>query len=248
VATLAATTVAAQPAATAAQSGGSVLAIGVVADGKPIAARTLAPGQVARFSLAGRGGQRVTIVQRSSQGNPGPSSEGGCATNATRLVAPGGRQLAREINCGLLPAIALPSDGTYLIEVSSEPTDLVDLLLSIFDVPPDVTATLTVGGPPVAVTTSAPGQRAQLELEGRAGQRIGLVQRTADGATGPNTQPGCWNETTRLLRSDRQEIASTSSCAPLAPTRLPADGVYTVEVSMLDASTADLTLEAFEQS
>src|SRR5207247_4849735 len=67
VPTLAATTVAAQPAASVAQSGGSVLAIGVVADGKPIAARTFAPGQGARFSLTGRGGQRVTIVQRSRQ-------------------------------------------------------------------------------------------------------------------------------------------------------------------------------------
>src|SRR5262249_1152519 len=138
------------------------------------------------------------------------------------------------------------ADGTYLIEASATPPDTVGLRLAAYDVPPDLTATLTVGGPPVEVVTVVPGQRAQLTFEGRAGQPMRLVQRGSGGRPGPTTRFGCLNEDTRLLRADGQVVAATNSCAPLDPTPLPVSGTYTIEVHMIDTSTADLSIELYE--
>ncbi|HEY3058734.1 MAG TPA: hypothetical protein VGL99_07150 [Chloroflexota bacterium] len=247
-ATAAATAPVAQAAkpTSAGASGAQAAVTPIATDGTSIAVRTNGPGQVARMSFAGRAGQRVTVVERSIVGNPGPSTQPGCITTTTRLLAPDGREAASDNSCSMIPAVLLPTDGTYIIELSAPAPDTVDLSLALFDVPPDLEGVLQFGGPAVPVVTAAPGQRARLTFQGRAGQRFGLIQRNGTGSPGPSIAAGCLNETTRVLRSDGQEIATTSSCAALEPTRLPADGTYAVEVTMIDPSTADMTIELYE--
>ena len=99
-----------------------------------------------------------------------------------------------------------------------------------------------IDGPPVAVMTSAPGQRVRLAFEALAGQVVSVTHRDSAGLSGPSTRAGCVGESTVLLRPDGQQLAGTVSCGLIEATRLPVDGIYIIEVAMLDVSTADLTL------
>lgn len=232
----------AQPPPTVAASGTSS-----APDGRPFLV-SAEVGRLVRISFSGQRGQRVSIVQRSLAGQTGPNAQAGCLGTSARLVAPDERELASADNCDFIDATALPVDGTYVVQVTASTGNRIDLTMAIHDVPPDTEGSLSVGGPRVAVTTAAPGQRARFAFVGKLGQRIALVQRTAEGALGPSTQAGCLNEVTRLLRPDGQELASTNSCAALEPVRLPVDATYTVEVRMIDPSSADFTIELIEAS
>jgi hypothetical protein len=70
--------------------------------------------------------------------------------------------------------VLLPRTGTYMIFVYP-PTSTGNLQISIYDVAPDVTSPITIGGPPVAVTTTTPGQNGKLFFDGIEGQKISLT-------------------------------------------------------------------------
>ena len=170
------------------------------------------------------------------------------------LAALGAGLLLASRNSALLPDLASRPPATVqpsaVAQASATPAATTALLAGKPDPAgpaatgqaSQTTGSITPGGPPVAVTTSVPGQRFRVTFEGEAGRVVSLTQRDSTGQPGPSTRAGCLNESTSLLRPDGQELASTISCGLIEATRLPVGGTYTIEVGMLDSSTADLSL------
>jgi hypothetical protein len=109
--------------------------------------------------------------------------------------------------------------------ITTEPSgaDAGTVTVTLFDVPPDVTGSVVIGGPAVAVTTTQPGQNGMLTFSGTASQRVTVH------AIGNTTQ----GVAVTLLGPDSRVLASTTSGAGsfnLATVMLPSTGVYTVSV------------------
>ena len=68
----------------------------------------------------------------------------------------------------------LPVTGTYTIQVDPAGTNTGSMTLTLYNVPADVSGTITPGGASVPVTTTVPGQNAVLTFSGTAGQFINL--------------------------------------------------------------------------
>ncbi len=97
------------------------------------------------------------------------------------------------------------------------------LTLRLYDVPPDVTGSLTIGDAPTPLTLAV-GQAAALTFSGTASQQVTV--RITDNATG--------SVQVRLLRPDGTQQAWNSSGASsftLATQTLATTGTYTVTVN-----------------
>src|SRR5262249_30640545 len=132
----------------------------------------------------------------------------------------------------------LPATGTYTIRVDPSGMNTGSMTLTLYDVPPDVTGTITPGGPAVTVTAITPGQNAQLTFSGTAAQRVSLE---------------LTNVTTTLafvslLNPDGSTLAFFSSGmfgAFLDATTLPASGTYTLRVDPYGTYTGSVTLRLY---
>ena len=68
-----------------------------------------------------------------------------------------------------------PSTGFYTILVDPQGTDLGSMTLTLYDVPPDLSGSIAIGGPPVSLALGpVPGQNATLSFTGTAAQRVNL--------------------------------------------------------------------------
>ena len=127
---------------------------------------------------------------------------------------------------GYIDVKSLPATGTYTILVDPQLAVIGSATLQLYDVPADLTPSITAGGAPVTITTTIPGQNAKLTFAGTAGRRISL---TVSGVTigtsttgslkvsitkpdgTPSSPPRAWA---------RAAATSTSSrCPPRARTR-----------------------------
>jgi len=102
-------------------------------------------------------------------------------------------------------------------------------------VPPDVTGSVVIGGPAVAVSTTQPGQNGMLTFSGTASQRVTVH------AIGNTTQ----GVAVTLLGPHGRVLASTTSGAGsfnLATVMLPSTGVYTVSVDPAGMNVGTLNI------
>lgn len=199
----------------------------IIVGGSPVTATTTAPGQNARLSFSGLAGRRVSTR----------------VTNATfgcwsvSLLKPDGTRLANSDSCGggaFIEPQALPGDGTYTLIINPWDANTGQATASLFDVI-DATGTLTVGGASVGVTTTTPGQNANLTFDGTTGQQV-TVRLT-------NSTVGCARVT--LLKPDGTSLASMFSCDSnfnLGTQALPAPGTYTVIIDPSDANTGSFSV------
>jgi YD repeat-containing protein len=75
---------------------------------------------------------------------------------------------------GFAEPMRLPTTGTYTIMVDPETTGVGSIPMTLYDVPPDTTGSITIGGSAVSVTTTVPGQNASLSFSANAGQKVSL--------------------------------------------------------------------------
>ena len=103
-----------------------------------------------------------------------------CCTVNVSILNPNGTRLVNPIAVAsgqvLMDAKTLPTTGTYTIVVDPYQTAGGTVTLTLFDLPPDVSATATLGGPAVTLTTVAAGQNARALFTGTAGD--GVIVRT----------------------------------------------------------------------
>jgi len=186
----------------------------IVSGGAPATVALTTPGQHAVVTFAGSAGQRISLG----------ISFGGCGF--VSILRPDGSPLVYSpVICGgstFIDPQVLPASGTYLIVLDPAGTTGT-ATLTLYNVPPDMTASIIPGGPPVTVTTTTPGQKAIVTFAGSAGQRVSLKMSFGTGMTdacnliyllNPNgtlalDQAGVWGVCDSLFLSDVLVLPST---------------------------------------
>jgi hypothetical protein len=150
-------------------SGAAVQNYAIEPGGPAVTVTTSTPGENARLTFAGVAGQRVALKVSGVTIGTSPC----CST----LISIGGLvpQRAFGRNGLFVDTVVLPETRTYRIDVDPVANDTGSAMLTLYDVPPDVTASISPGGPPVDVATGlVPGQNVVLSFHGLAGQRVSL--------------------------------------------------------------------------
>jgi hypothetical protein len=121
------------------------------------------------------------------------------------------------------------------IQTERAGTERGNVTVTLFDVPPDVERSTTIGGPGVKMTTEQPGQNAVLTFSGTASRQVAVT------VTG-NTMNSV---TVRLLGPDQRVIAATTSSAAifaLPAVTLPSTGVHAVIVDPIGTAVGTLNV------
>jgi hypothetical protein len=134
--------------------------------GAPVRVTVTAPGQNARVRVTGAAGQTLAIRV----------SDVTVATTTFKLLAPDGATLVPSTyvftSGTFVEPRQLPVTGVYELVVDPQAAAVGSLTFTFVDVPPDVVASASVGGPAVTVTVAVPGQGAKVAFSAPAGQGV----------------------------------------------------------------------------
>jgi YD repeat-containing protein len=148
-------------------------------------------------------------------------------SNGSILVATGG-----YIGGKFIEPQKLFSTGTYTIFNRTDYPP-ASITFTLYDVPPDVTNTVGIGGTPVSLTTTTPGQNALVTFSGAAGQQVSL--------NSTRTIPA-W--VLSILNPDGSTLGSANGLF-IDNKTLPATGAYTILVNPVDMHTGNATLTLY---
>jgi hypothetical protein len=139
--------------------------------GAPATIATSVPGQIARLTFSGNAGQRVSFKLTNV-------TIGTAATSSAKvsMLRPDGSTLLSPaqfgLNGGFVDVRSLSVTGTYTIVIDPQQGAVGSVTVTLYDVPPDATGSISAGGPSVSIGTTVPGQDASLFFQGVAGRRI----------------------------------------------------------------------------
>ncbi|HSK76474.1 MAG TPA: IPT/TIG domain-containing protein [Thermoanaerobaculia bacterium] len=215
----------------------------IVPGGSPVTVTNTVPGQNAVATFSGVAGQRVSLNVSFGAGLS--------SCNYVSIRNPDGTALlSQTIECGssfFTHALVLPATGAYVITVNPTGLSVGSATLTLYNVPPDATATITPGGSPVTVTTTAPGQNAKVSFSGTAGRRVSLLVSFGSGLY-PGTPATCnyvsiQNPDGTALLSQTIECGSSFFTHALV---LPATGVYVITVNPGGVNVGSATLTLYD--
>jgi YD repeat-containing protein len=202
--------------------------------GAAVTATTTTPGQNVRLTFNGTAGQRVSLKITNS-------TYTGCTAVRDYIMKPDNTTLDFITLCsasGFLDTVVLPVTGTYTILVDPQGATTGSQTLTLYDVPADVTGTITPGGAAVTVTTTVPGQNARLTFSGTASQRVSLQLSNT-------TFTGCLAVKDWILKPDGTTLTSETLCSAagfIDAVTLPVSGTYTILVDPQATTTGSQTL------
>ena len=135
--------------------------------GGSVALQTTTPGQNARLSFTGVAGRRLSL-------NVAPT----CCAGSISVQAPDGSEVASANSLAATPLFvepwALPQSGPYTIVVDPRMAAKGSMTFTLYDVPADLSPTASIGGPPLTLALTTPGQNAAVAFNGTAGRTITL--------------------------------------------------------------------------
>ena len=206
--------------------------------GPAVTLTTTLPGQNAKLTFSGAAGQRISLNVTAI------SSTLSCPVFS--IVKPDGTNLvAPDYNCAssyFFDVTVLPVTGSYTVVMDPKAANTGSATFALFDVPQDATASLTIGGPAVTMTTTVPGQNAKLTFSGAAGQRISL------NVTAISSSLSC--PVFSIVKPDGTNlIAPNYNCASsyfIDVTVLPVAGSYTVVMDPKAANIGSATFTLFD--
>jgi hypothetical protein len=192
---------------------------------------TTVPGQNARLSFAGVAGQQMSLVVPS-----------GCCAVAITVIRPSGSTLVGPVvlgaGGGFIDATVLPATGTYTIVIDPQGASTGGSTISLYSVPPEVTAAAAFGSP-TTVATGVPGQNARFTFTGTVGQRISV-----------KLGPSCCPTRMFLVSPSGSVLSSTSSFgsgeAFLDTKTLPEAGTYSVSVDPQGSVIGSFTITVYD--
>lgn len=170
----------------------------------------------------------------------------GCNAFSASVIAPGGQTLVSGNACNttslyLEPTHVLPVTGTYTVMVEGFSSGSVTVNAYA---PVDVMTSISIGGAAVNLSTSTPGQNAQLTFTGTIGQKVSLYLKTI-------TYTGCNGNTlvATILNPDRSVLSTAGECNGttlfIDSAYLPLSGTYTILIDPQGASTGGLTANLY---
>src|ERR671919_84759 len=194
--------------------------------GPSVSVGTTVPGQNAKATFTGSAGQRVSV--KMTNVTIGTSTTAGSKVS---LLKPDGTVLVPAINVGTRGGFleaTLPAAGTYSVFIDPQTSSTGSMTLTLYDVPPDVVASITPGGAPLTLSTSVPGQNAKATFTGAVGQRVSLKVAPVSLTTAADTAK------VSILRPDGTTLllpTSVTSAGTFVDLKvLPVGGTYTILV------------------
>jgi hypothetical protein len=212
--------------------------------GDPVTATTTVPGQNARLTFAGVAGRQVSVrLTEVTIGSSGSSSA------RISILKPDGSTLvgatAFGTNGGFVDAKTLPVSGLYTILLDPQSNAVGSVTVTLYDVPPDATATIVPGGAPVSVETTGPGQDAYLSFDGVAGRRVSF--KLTNVTIGSSC---CSSAKASLLRPDGTVLISPAYFGTnggfVDAKTLPVTGKYRIFLDPQSAATGSATVALYD--
>jgi hypothetical protein len=154
------------------------------------------------------------------------------------LVAPDDSVIAATNSFPLtfMEPVTLPTAGVYRVVVDPNLTTMGSVTVTTYDVPADVTGSLTINATASPFTLTVPGQGAHFTFSGTQSQTIRAVL----------TQPSATCAYLQLFRADQTTfVQSTFDCATtiaLPSTVLPATETYHLIVDPVGPVTGSFTI------
>jgi subtilisin family serine protease len=186
------------------------------------------PGQNGKLTFAGTAGQRVSLYV-----------SGSIARSDIAVLNPDGTNLVPSTYMGtstlFFDTRTLAQSGTYTIVLSPRSAYTGGATFTLYNVPPDASATITPGGASASLTIGTPGQNGKLTFPGTAGQRVSL---NVSGVTISSSDVS-------ILKPDGTTLVAatnvTTSGKYFDTTTLPLAGTYSIVVNPRTTSTGGAT-------
>ncbi len=213
---------------------------GTIAPGGSITVPVTTPGQNAALTFAGAAMQRIAL-----QGSNGTiaGQVGGCDVNVS-IVNVADNSTVAPAACmegsGFIDTTTLPVAGTYRIVVDPVDWATGNLPLTLYDVPADVSGSVTINGSGFTLPMNAVGQNGFVTFSGTQGQtaRVHISSNTVNGFLDVSL--------VQLLPGGGETVltsaAGLSSAFDLPTQTLPATGDYKVVVSPRGTATGSATV------
>jgi hypothetical protein len=201
--------------------------------GAPVTVGTTVPGQNGRLTFAGTAGQRVSLK----------IADVSYSSATAQLLDPSGNAVGGSVlfgtGGGFVDTRTLPSTGTYAITVDPPNTATGSATFTLYNVPPDVTGTITPGSTFVT-SISDPGQNASYTFNGTAGQRISLKIGPSTMSMGyvSITGPNGVEVVSRTLFSSFEAFVDART--------LPTTGTYTLAVDPYNDATGFAMIAVYD--
>ena len=196
--------------------------------GAPVTVTTTIPGQRGRLNFSGTPGQKVSVLVSNMT----------TSSHSVSIVNPDGSALFSvgfSQTGTFIDTKTLQSSGTYGIVYDPPYIYTGSATFTLYDAP-DVTGSVVIGGPPVSLTITTPGQDAVLTFEGTAGQQVTVRATNND---------NLYNANVRLNRPDGSMLIQgwTTSPTLILPTQtLPVTGTYTITINPMSTTTGQMTV------
>ena len=196
-------------------------------------------GQNAKYTFSGTASNRVFLKISSvsmSGGSPNWTTVAIKKPDGTTLIS------TTVTTSGQIDTTTLPVTGTYTVLGDPLNTSAGSMTLQLYDVPADVSGTITPGGSAVSVTTTTPGQNASYTWSGTANQRVSL------NISSVSFTGNSW-VTIYIKKPDGSSLTSTTvdgSGGFIDTKTLPVNGTYTVFVDPVNFNTGSLTLTLYD--
>jgi YD repeat-containing protein len=129
-------------------------------------------------------------------------------------------------------AATLKQTGTYTVVADPQDVGTGSVTYTLYDVPPDPTATTSVAGAPVTLSTTVPGQNASVTFQGAAGQAVSVSYSTSGMAA-----------TSVTLVSPSGATIAYGSGGFIDAIAVPASGTYTIRIDPQGAAVGSATVQ-----
>jgi hypothetical protein len=183
-------------------------------------------GQNGGLTFSGTSGQRVSLSLSS-----GPSG----SVSIRRASGTSLASIAITVVAGFLEPVTLPATETYTVFVDPTGGATGSVTLTLYDVPANVTGSVTVGASALGVTIAAPGQNASITFSGTASQQVTV--RLTGNTIGTTA--------VKLLKPDGTQLTiatSSQGSFNLSTQTLPTTGTYTIVVDPSQAGTGSINV------
>ena len=211
--------------------------------GAAVTVTTATPGQNASLTFSGTSGHRISLLGSSSSF---PNLTFGCELTL-RIKNPDGSTLVGDTcmeSGGYMDVTTLPANGTYTITLDPGSYATGSITLTLYDVPADLSGTVTASGASVTMTITTPGQNGAVTFSGTSGERISLV---GTSATFTNLTFGC--DVTLTIKKPDGSALVANACMEgggfVDVTTLPDTGTYTITLDPGSFDTGSLTLTLY---
>lgn len=208
----------------------------ISAGGSPVTVTTTAPGQLALVTFNATTGQRISLKISGV-------SMSGTGYVDVYVKRPDNTTLASSSfisSTHFIDTKTIDQNGTHTILVDPHGLNVGSVTLTLYDVPADVSGSISPGGPTVTVTTTVPGQNGQLTFTGAAGQRVTI------NIGNVNLTGGNGYVDVQLKKPDNSNLASvtfvSTGGAFINTQTLPVAGTYTIFVNPQGSNTGSVSI------